>query len=155
MLEILVVNNENHPHQLRGLTQQPDFEDLRLQKTNATITSRADHHHDFEALHTHKTHVTVMSGIGAQPALTRTKTRETTRAYTSDRFDIEREERELKALGIPIVPQKTGDGNILVDWYTTDDPANPQNWSSRKKAFVGLQILLAPERGHGFPKSRI
>lgn len=26
----------------------------------------------------------------------------------------------------PIVPVKTGDGTILVDWYSTDDPDNPQ-----------------------------
>lgn len=26
----------------------------------------------------------------------------------------------------PIAPTKTSDGTILVDWYTTDDPANPQ-----------------------------
>ena len=28
----------------------------------------------------------------------------------------------------------------LVDWYATDDPANPQNWSQKKKAFVAFQI---------------
>ncbi|KAF2273859.1 benomyl/methotrexate resistance protein [Westerdykella ornata] len=42
----------------------------------------------------------------------------------------------------PIEPEKLEDGTILVDWYTTDDPANPQNWSFGKKAFVLLQILL-------------
>jgi DHA1 family multidrug resistance protein-like MFS transporter len=26
--------------------------------------------------------------------------------------------------------------------YTTDDPANPQNWSQKKKAFVAFQIDL-------------
>lgn len=26
----------------------------------------------------------------------------------------------------PVVPQRTSDGTILVDWYTTDDPENPQ-----------------------------
>ena len=30
---------------------------------------------------------------------------------------------------LPIVPQKTADGKILVDWYTTDDPDNPQSIS--------------------------
>jgi DHA1 family multidrug resistance protein-like MFS transporter len=29
-----------------------------------------------------------------------------------------------------------------VDWYTTDDPANPMNWSTGKKAFVAGQIDL-------------
>lgn len=42
----------------------------------------------------------------------------------------------------PIVPEKTADGIILVDWYTTDDPENPQNWSFGKKLFVACQIYL-------------
>lgn len=37
---------------------------------------------------------------------------------------------------IPIVPEKTNDGVVLVDWYTTDDPANPQNWSKLKKYWI-------------------
>jgi len=41
---------------------------------------------------------------------------------------------------LAILPTKSKDGTILVDWYTTDNPANPQNWSSMKKAFVALQI---------------
>lgn len=40
----------------------------------------------------------------------------------------------------PIIPEKLEDGTILVDWYDTDDPENPQNWSLRKKAFVTFQI---------------
>jgi DHA1 family multidrug resistance protein-like MFS transporter len=30
----------------------------------------------------------------------------------------------------------------LVDWYTTDDPQNPMNWSTRKKVFITGQIDL-------------
>ncbi|KAL6880038.1 MFS general substrate transporter [Trichoderma longibrachiatum] len=41
-----------------------------------------------------------------------------------------------------IQPRKLETGTILVDWYTTDDADNPQNWSSGKKAFVVLQIYL-------------
>jgi len=40
----------------------------------------------------------------------------------------------------PIVPVKTADGTILVDWYTTDDPANPQNWKFWTKFNVVFQI---------------
>lgn len=40
----------------------------------------------------------------------------------------------------PIIPERLDDGTILVDWYDTDDPENPQNWSSRKKYFVAFQI---------------
>jgi DHA1 family multidrug resistance protein-like MFS transporter len=42
----------------------------------------------------------------------------------------------------PIVPEKTADGTILVDWYDTTDQENPQNWSSKKKGVVVLQIYL-------------
>jgi MFS transporter, DHA1 family, multidrug resistance protein len=42
----------------------------------------------------------------------------------------------------PIEPETKEDGTILVDWYTTDDPENPQNWSNKKKAIVVLQIYL-------------
>lgn len=41
-----------------------------------------------------------------------------------------------------MVPVKTADGNILVDWYTTDDPANPQNWSNGKRALISIIICL-------------
>jgi MFS transporter, DHA1 family, multidrug resistance protein len=40
----------------------------------------------------------------------------------------------------PIVPEKLEDGTILVDWYATDDPANPQNWTLQKKLFTTFQI---------------
>jgi DHA1 family multidrug resistance protein-like MFS transporter len=35
-----------------------------------------------------------------------------------------------------IRPDTLKDGTVLVTWYTEDDPANPQNWSSGKKVFV-------------------
>ncbi|KAI9831972.1 MAG: hypothetical protein M1826_002700 [Phylliscum demangeonii] len=42
----------------------------------------------------------------------------------------------------PVNPERLPDGTILVDFYATDDPANPQNWSQAKKAFVTVQICL-------------
>ncbi|KAK3045701.1 hypothetical protein LTS18_013622, partial [Coniosporium uncinatum] len=42
----------------------------------------------------------------------------------------------------PIAPEQLDDGTILVDWYTTDDPANPQNWSFGKRMFVSTQIYI-------------
>ena len=39
-----------------------------------------------------------------------------------------------------IQPERTADNQILVTWYTTDDPANPQNWSGGKKILVIGQI---------------
>lgn len=32
--------------------------------------------------------------------------------------------------------------HILVDWYGEDDPENPRNWSSGKRAFVLFEICL-------------
>lgn len=40
----------------------------------------------------------------------------------------------------PIVADKLDDGTILVTWYDTLDPDNPQNWSSKKKNFVTVLI---------------
>ena len=39
-----------------------------------------------------------------------------------------------------IQPEVLQDGTILVDFYDTDDPDNPQNWSLRKKMFVQFII---------------
>jgi hypothetical protein len=43
---------------------------------------------------------------------------------------------------ILIIPQLTDDGVILIDWYATDDPENPQNWSSLKKGIVVFILCL-------------
>lgn len=47
-----------------------------------------------------------------------------------------------KTQSIPVVPQKTKDGAILVDWYYSDDAANPHNWSNGKRAGISLVICL-------------
>ncbi|KAJ5605316.1 cycloheximide resistance protein [Penicillium lagena] len=65
-----------------------------------------------------------------------------TEPYSNNRMQIERELELLRTKSVPIAPQKTSDGIILVDWYTTDDPANPQNWSSLKKYFVVFVICI-------------
>lgn len=39
-------------------------------------------------------------------------------------------------------PQKTPEGIALIDWYTTDDAANPHNWSWKKKATSAAIINL-------------
>jgi MFS transporter, DHA1 family, multidrug resistance protein len=56
--------------------------------------------------------------------------------FTEERFENDQRLELAKTKSIPIAPQRTADGMILVDWYTTDDPANPQNWSRGWKAFV-------------------
>ncbi|KAL7915668.1 major facilitator superfamily domain-containing protein [Trichoderma velutinum] len=55
----------------------------------------------------------------------------------------EDEEHELeKVKSIPIVPQTTKDGAILVDWYFTDDSDNPYNWSRNKRLAINVIICL-------------
>ena len=71
------------------------------------------------------------------------KSRESTTPWSEERFDVERQHSLLATESRVIQPQKTSDGIILVDWYTTDDPANPQNWSSGKKGYVSFLILSA------------
>lgn len=67
-------------------------------------------------------------------------TRTSTRPYTSERFHVEQTLSAQKLKSCVIAPTKTEDGTILVDWYTTDDPTNPQNWPAWKKAWVLLQL---------------
>ncbi|KAL7929289.1 MFS general substrate transporter [Trichoderma chlorosporum] len=59
-----------------------------------------------------------------------------TAPYSNERLQAERELELQRTRSIVISPQKTADGVVLVDWYTTDDPANPQNWSRLKRYFV-------------------
>ena len=77
-----------------------------------------------------------------QLQLSRTKSREATTGYTEERLEVEQELAAERTKSIPVLPQKTSDGTILVDWYTTDDPANPQNWSLRKKNLVAFIVCL-------------
>ncbi|KAK4060931.1 hypothetical protein Trihar35433_9856 [Trichoderma harzianum] len=58
------------------------------------------------------------------------------------RYDPEQQIELKKTKSEPIVPVKTNDGVILVDWYTTDDQANPQNWSSLKRSYIVFVICL-------------
>jgi MFS transporter, DHA1 family, multidrug resistance protein len=72
--------------------------------------------------------------------LQRTLTRTSTIPYTPERFDVEQAIEAHRTKSIVLAPTKTSDGTILVDWYTTDDPANPQNWRPAIKGFA-LAIL--------------
>ena len=76
------------------------------------------------------------SALSRHMTITRTKTRESTVPWTVDRMATEEREAIERKESRIIVPQKTAEGIILVDWYSTDDPENPQNWSLGKKAWV-------------------
>lgn len=73
-------------------------------------------------------------------SMTRTKSRQYTAPFSVDRATVEEGLDLQRTKTIPIVPQRTSDGIILVDWYTTDDPANPHNWSSGKRGFITFLI---------------
>ncbi|KAK5685758.1 hypothetical protein LTR17_026957 [Elasticomyces elasticus] len=81
--------------------------------------------------------------------MTRTKSKHYSLPYSSERVDAERQLDLERTQTLPIIPQVTSDGIILVDWYTTDDPANPHNWSSRKRALVVYtgSSIYAPSEG--------
>ena len=75
-------------------------------------------------------------------ALSRSKSRSATQNFTEERLEVEEELALERTKTLPIAPTKTSDGTILVDWYTTDDPANPQNWSSAKKGLTAGILCL-------------
>ena len=75
-------------------------------------------------------------GTSGGSIITRRSTREQTSPYTRERHEVEQDEAAQRQESNVIQPQKTSDGVILIDWYTTDDPTNPQNWSSWKKIHV-------------------
>ncbi|KAL7921906.1 MFS general substrate transporter [Trichoderma austrokoningii] len=62
--------------------------------------------------------------------------------YSTERVRVEKELELECTKSLPIAPQKTSDGTVLVDWYTTDDPENPHNWSSFKKILVTTIICI-------------
>lgn len=74
--------------------------------------------------------------------VSRTKSRADTVPYSQERFEVEQQLELERTKTIPIAPKKTSDGIILVDWYTTDDPANPHNWSPRKRNFVTIVMCI-------------
>jgi len=93
---------------------------------------------DLEKIQTARTAHTArtqISRVGTRTALSRS----VSRADLEQQFSLATIE---KGPSRPIEPEKLDDGTILVDWYTTDDPENPQNWTFGKKAIVLLQILL-------------
>ena len=111
-------------HESDGTPTPPEFEKIRTPQP------------DFERI---KTHRDSTSG-DVERALSLVKSRTNTLPYTEERLEVDRELAVEKTKSRPIIPQRTADGTILVDWYTTDDIENPQNWSTRQKFFVALLI---------------
>ncbi|KAF2630324.1 MFS general substrate transporter [Macroventuria anomochaeta] len=109
-----------------------------------TVLEKVDTHSedenisDLEKLQTIRTERTVrtqISRVGTRTALSKS----ISRADLEQQFSLASVERGPSR---PIAPETRDDGTILVDWYTTDDPENPQNWLFGKKLVVLLQILM-------------
>ncbi|KAK7520782.1 major facilitator superfamily domain-containing protein [Phyllosticta citriasiana] len=87
-----------------------------------------------------------VSNRSRDPSLKRsTSGIEKVESQTAPQADLERQATTAtleKSGSQPIKPQKLDDGTILVDWYDTDDPANPQNWTFGKKSFAAFQIYI-------------
>ena len=80
-----------------------------------------------------------LSKVMTRPSMNQVRSRvDLENAYSN----ATRQETIKQQASRPIVPERTADGVILVDWYTTDDQANPQNWSGKKKGWVVLQIYM-------------
>lgn len=47
-----------------------------------------------------------------------------------------------KTRSVPIVPEKTKDGKVLVTWYATDDPEDPHNWTNVRRGLIAAIICL-------------
>lgn len=99
---------------------------------DAEGTSSAESEMDVEASRN-------LSRIMTRPQLSRINTQATlAEAYQ----DAIRQETIKTQPSRALVPERTADNRILVTWYTTDDQANPQNWSQGKRALVILQIYM-------------
>ncbi|OAQ71253.2 cycloheximide resistance protein [Pochonia chlamydosporia 170] len=82
------------------------------------------------------------TGSPAPLHLHRTKTPTETPAFSPSRLEAEQTHAIEKVQSVPIVPRRTKDGAILVDWYYSDDADNPQNWSNKKRGLVAAIICL-------------
>ncbi|OQE24632.1 hypothetical protein PENSTE_c007G04864 [Penicillium steckii] len=74
-------------------------------------------------------------------ALSHTSTLNTTSSTEAGVEAQEKDEIE-RVKSTPIVPVRTKEGAILVDWYYTDDVENPHNWSNSKRAMMTTLICL-------------
>lgn len=114
----------------------PDPETV-LEKEEELYTAE-ESESDLEKIQTARTAQTArtqISRVGTRTALQKS----ISRADLEQQFTLASVERGPSR---PIEPEKLDDGTILVDWYTTDDTENPQNWTFGKKAVVLLQILM-------------
>lgn len=125
----------------KNVEQSSDSETNDVRSVKATRTTTRENELDLEKSAT-SSDPDAEDGQEQEPARALGLQRTQTLPYTNERLEIEKRLEVERTKSKPILPPRTADGTILVDWYNTDDPANPQNWSQRKKAFVAFQITI-------------
>jgi MFS transporter, DHA1 family, multidrug resistance protein len=119
-------NRSNSPAQESAVEDgQPDLEyDNDLRTVETAKDQEAERH---------------LSKITSSAQISRIPTRvDLERAYSNATL----QESVKQQASRPITPTHANDGTILVDWYSTTDEANPQNWSHTKKTIVVFQIYF-------------
>ncbi|KAL1879348.1 hypothetical protein VTK73DRAFT_7079 [Phialemonium thermophilum] len=121
-----------------SLSQSSTFDRNGASATVETSAAASDEEKDIE---------TACRGPYEDPSVARlrlhaTKSREETAPFSQERLEVDQIHDLEKTKSIPIVPRRTKDGAILVDWYYTDDPENPQNWSNLRRGGITLVICL-------------
>jgi DHA1 family multidrug resistance protein-like MFS transporter len=116
--------------------EQPVYPDPEtvLEKEESLTDDDAPDLEKIQTARTQHTTRTQISRVGTRTALSKS----ISRADLEQQFSLASVERGPSR---PIEPEQLDDGTVLVDWYDTDDKANPQNWSFGKKAVVLMQIL--------------
>lgn len=123
----------------KAVEQSSDSETNDVGSVNVTRTATSEPRLDLEKSAT-SSDPDWEGNQGQEPARAPGLERTRTLPYTNERLEIEKRLEVERTKSRPILPARTADGTVLVDWYNTDDPANPQNWSQKKKAFVAFQI---------------
>ena len=119
----------------------------------ADVSDAAQKTLDLERAETATSQTTTASGFRMRKTRTQREGFErvvsrTTLSNSVTQADLQREytiASLAKGPSEPIRPTTLEDGTTLVDFYDTDDPENPQNYSSKKKIFIAAQIWYVHE----------
>lgn len=125
--------------QLLNPSEKHRQESTERHSSETEIPTRTDIERAERNIELEKTETVADNGNYDSP-VARTKSRLETTPFSNERLEVEEQLAIERTKTRPIVPTKTSEGNILVDWYATDDPANPQNWSNGKRALVSIII---------------
>ncbi|KAJ5302599.1 major facilitator superfamily domain-containing protein, partial [Penicillium atrosanguineum] len=119
--------------------EKPDFQlpETWVDVMNQSDTSRKDSSQTQKPEESPENHGSDHNGN----ALSQTSTRRSL-PYTEERLEEDERHEIEKVKSTPIVPKRTRDGIVLVDWYYTDDPEDPHNWSNTKRALIATIICL-------------